>query len=98
MQKFILVAICLQLLTNSARSQSAAGFVFEDLNGNGKKDRKEKGLAGIGVSNGKDIVLTDIHGRYELPVGNDNIIFVIKPPSYAVPVNGRNQPTFFLYT
>jgi 3',5'-cyclic AMP phosphodiesterase CpdA len=72
--------------------QIARGTVYEDTNKNNKKDSKEKGIAQVAVSNGIDVVLTNAKGEYELPVGNDNIIFVITPGNYNVPVNQFNQP------
>src|SRR5690606_25857058 len=44
---------------------------------------------------GTDVVLTDFEGKYELPVDDDNIISVIKPAGYAVPVDENNLPEFF---
>ena len=59
------------------------GVVYEDYNKNGRKDRSEKGIVNVGVSNGVEIVYSDAQGRYELPVKDDQIIFVIKPTGYA---------------
>lgn len=73
-------------------SNTVIGYVYEDLNGNGKKDRKEKGIEGVAVSDGRNIVLTDKDGKYELPVSNHCVIFVIKPKGYISPVNDKNQP------
>ncbi len=71
------------------------GIVFEDLNKNSIKDRKEKGIPGVAVSNGIEVTLTGSKGEYTLPIAADNIVFVIKPGNYAVPVNEFNQPLFF---
>ena len=76
-------------------AQSVTGYVYEDANRNGKKERKEKGLANVAVTNGSDVVLTDKAGKYELPVGSEAIIAVIKPSGYAVPLNSDNLPQFF---
>lgn len=73
----------------------ASGVVFEDANGNGKRDDGEKGMAGIRVSNGKVIVKTDSAGKYKLPVSDDSILFVIKPRGWKTPLNGDNLPQFF---
>lgn len=73
----------------------ARGIVFEDTNGNGNRDEGEPGLAGIKVSNGEEIVKTDDSGRYEIPVTDDTIIFVIKPRGYMTPVNEDNLPQFY---
>ncbi|MFD2940236.1 calcineurin-like phosphoesterase C-terminal domain-containing protein [Flavobacterium notoginsengisoli] len=71
------------------------GIVFEDLNQNGKKEKKEKGIANVAVTNGREVVLTDKKGNYELPLQNDAIIAVIKPSGYKIQVNKDNLPQFF---
>jgi hypothetical protein len=71
------------------------GFVFEDSNYNQVKERYEKGMGNIGVSNGKDIVLTDQNGKYELPVNEGDIVFIIKPSGYSVPANEYNLPAYY---
>ncbi|MDR1623758.1 MAG: hypothetical protein LBS04_02150 [Tannerellaceae bacterium] len=39
--------------------QITTGYIFEDRNNNGKKERMEKGIADVAVSNGQDVVVTD---------------------------------------
>ncbi|HQL55405.1 MAG TPA: metallophosphoesterase, partial [Phycisphaerae bacterium] len=73
----------------------ATGFVFDDANGNGVRDAGEKGLARMRVSNGRDVVLTDGHGAYRLPIDDDTILFVIKPRGWMTPVDPFNQPRFY---
>lgn len=75
--------------------QHASGYVFEDANRNHKKDKREKGLEKVAVSNGRDVVLTDARGRYELPVDNDDVIFVVKPSGYHVSLDENNLPRFY---
>lgn len=79
----------------TTKTETARGVVFEDKNGNGKLDEGESGLSDIKVSNGEDIVKTDAQGRYELPVTDDTIIFVIKPRGYMTPVNQDQLPQFY---
>ena len=86
---FLLLSVALQA------QLSISGYVFEDANKNGRKDRNEKGIAGIPVSNGREVVLTGTKGNYELPVGNDNIVFVIKPSYYKVQVDQYNLPKYY---
>ncbi len=74
---------------------TATGIVYDDANGNGKRERRERGVAGVSVSNGLAVTVTDADGRYTLPVGDDNIIFVIKPSGYAVPVDENNLPKYY---
>ena len=76
-------------------SEVATGLVYEDRNGNMQHDAGEPGIASVGVSNGRDVVLTDESGRYELTVDNDDIIFVIKPSDYDYPADERNLPQFY---
>ena len=73
----------------------AKGIVYEDLNSNGIKDRSEAGIPDVEVSNGVEVVKTNQKGEYNLPIGNDNIIFVIKPSDYNVSVNEFNLPQFY---
>lgn len=75
--------------------QLAKGHVFNDLNENRVMDESEKGIPGVAVSNGVDIVQTNSEGYYELPVSDDAIIFVIKPRDWMTPVNEDNLPRFF---
>lgn len=93
--KIIISVITLWTPLASFSQSSAKGYVYEDSNTNGKKDRKEKGISGVSVSNGVEVQLTDENGFYKLPVGNDNILFVIKPANYNVPLNNNNQPLFY---
>lgn len=71
------------------------GYVYEDANGNGKKDRSEKGIGKVAVTNGREVALTNGKGKYTLPVGEDNIIAVIKPSGYQMPLNQNNLPQFY---
>ncbi|QEH42178.1 calcineurin-like phosphoesterase family protein [Chitinophaga sp. XS-30] len=95
MKRLSLLA-CLLIITMAAMSQGMVkGYVYEDRNANGKKDRKEKGIQGVSVSNGTDVAQTDSKGQYTLPLGNDNILFVIKPSGYKTPVDQNNLPAFY---
>ena len=77
------------------KTETARGTVFDDKNGNGKRDRDESGIKDIRVSNGSLIVTTDQNGKYELPVDDDSIIFVIKPRDWATPLNRNHLPQFY---
>jgi hypothetical protein len=76
--------------------QSATGIVFEDRSGTGRRQPGDPGIAGVLVSNGREVVKTDRDGRYALPVDDETILFVIKPTGYAVPVErGVMLPRFY---
>lgn len=68
----------------SAPPPCAGGTVFEDRNGNGRRDPGEPGLAGQRMSDGRSIVLTDAQGRYALPSGERSSQFLIKPAGYRL--------------
>ncbi len=73
----------------------ARGIVFLDEDRDGLHDPGEPPLAGVRVSNGRDVVPTGTDGRYELPIDGDDVLFVIKPQGYMTPVTSRNLPRFY---
>lgn len=74
--------------------KTIAGVVFEDANRNGRLDPGEHGVAGVKVSNSREVVLTDKAGRYALPVRPDMAVFVIQPSGWRVPTDARWVPNF----
>lgn len=90
-----IIALAFLLSSGVFAQDSVRGYVFEDINGNGKKERREKGLAAVAVTNGREVVLTDEDGKYTLPLKGEAIISVIKPSGYQVRTNSQNQPQFF---
>ncbi|WP_205499721.1 calcineurin-like phosphoesterase C-terminal domain-containing protein [Rufibacter psychrotolerans] len=95
MKKSVLLAGSL-LMAWAVQAQSTVnGYVYEDVNGNGRKDKREKGIQKVAVTNGREVTLTDAKGKYTLPVGQDNIISVIKPSGYNVRLNSANLPQFY---
>ncbi len=78
-------------------AQQATGYVYEDTNGNRRRDRREKGIAQVAVSNGEEVVLTDQYGKYTIPVKDNQSVFVIKPKGYKTPVNENNLPQFYYH-
>nr|WP_297337903.1 calcineurin-like phosphoesterase family protein [Algoriphagus sp.] len=95
MQKLGLTLLIGLIVGIAFAQEPAQGYVYEDLNENGKKDRKEKGIAAVGVSNGQQVVQTDSEGYYELPVEDGQLIFVIKPSGYQFPLDSLNKPQFY---
>jgi hypothetical protein len=85
-----------QAFAMSDNQTTATGVVFEDRSGAGWRQNGDPGIAGVLVSNGRDVARTDSEGRYTLPVDDESIIFVIKPSGYAVPVErGTMLPRFY---
>jgi predicted phosphodiesterase len=69
--------------------------VFEDSNNNWIYDNNENVIEGVKVSNQYTTVRTDKNGRCELPKGEHDFIFVVKPPNYNLPLNKYNIPIFY---
>jgi hypothetical protein len=72
----------------------ATGFVFEDRSGTGIRRPGDRGIAGVMVSNGRDVVTTAPDGSWRLPLTPGDSIFVIKPPYWATPIGTGGVPLF----
>ena len=72
----------------------ARGTVFVDANRNSIFDPGEAGVEGVLVSNGREVVVTDENGAYELPSYGDMNLFITKPAGYATPVDEHMVPQF----
>ncbi|RKN12401.1 calcineurin-like phosphoesterase C-terminal domain-containing protein [Streptomyces radicis] len=70
------------------------GTVFVDQDRDSESDRGERGLAGVTVSNGRDVVTTDRQGRYRLPAYDNMTVFITQPSGYQVPVDESNVAQF----
>ena len=75
------VAPPLELTPSGAYDFPIRGTVYMDTNHNGQRDPGEPGRAGIGVSDGVDVVLTDATGEYTLPNtdGAPPFLYVTQP-------------------
>lgn len=72
-----------------------SGLVFDDRNGNTRRESDESGLPGIKLSNGRDIVFSDAAGRYQITVEAGQTVFLIKPPGYRLPLGADGLPAFW---
>ncbi|HAO95199.1 MAG TPA: metallophosphoesterase, partial [Verrucomicrobiales bacterium] len=90
-----LTLILLSLPTSARDTLNASGFVYDDRNRNGKRDPGEPGLPNVLVSNQREVVPTDVMGRWTLPVRDDCIFFVIKPRGWMPPVSDQQLPRFY---
>ncbi|MFM8397667.1 MAG: metallophosphoesterase N-terminal domain-containing protein, partial [Pirellula sp.] len=52
-------------------------------------------MSDVKVSNGLDIVRTDAEGRYQLPLGDEGQVFVIKPAGYRTRLGPNQLPLFY---
>ena len=80
--KSLILFLFLILVSSILFSQGATGSVFHDVNENGKKDPKEKGISKVCVSNGTEVVQTASEGKWNLPIADDTGLFVMKPKNY----------------
>ncbi|MGZ5197954.1 MAG: calcineurin-like phosphoesterase C-terminal domain-containing protein, partial [Kaistella sp.] len=94
---FKISVLCVLFSSFALAQTSVSGYVFEDTNGNAVKDKKEKGISSVAVSNGVEVTLTDKNGRYALPVYGDHTIFVIKPADYRTKTDANNLPEFYYH-
>ena len=56
------------VLAQEAPGAQVSGIVFEDKDGSAVSSASNPGLAGVLVSNGRDIAVTGPDGRYTLPL------------------------------
>lgn len=73
----------------------ARGTIYLDKNANGQRDRGERGIADVSVSNGVAVVRTNNRGEYSIPLPPESILFFSKPDQYNVPVDKNNLPKFY---
>ncbi|SOE23744.1 3',5'-cyclic AMP phosphodiesterase CpdA [Spirosomataceae bacterium TFI 002] len=89
---FLALAIFLPLY---AQENLAKGTVFLDANANNLFDKGEKGIAGVKVSNGVEVVKTNTAGKYEIELLPESILFISKPAKYDIPLNDVQLPQFY---
>lgn len=83
MYKKILHIALLLLFTQAAVAQELSGKVFTDKNANDVCDAGEPGIAGIRVSNGLEVAVTDAAGKFTLPSHQKTrFIFITTPAGY----------------
>ena len=70
-------------ITRGQAPTAVAGIVFADANRNGQRDAGEPGIAGVAVSNQRDVVRTSADGRYSLAREPYGLVFISLPDGYA---------------
>lgn len=90
-----LFAALLACTTAASASDLQHGSVFADGNGNALRDAGEPGIAGVALGNGRDVVRSDVQGRYALPIAPGQVIFAIKPAGWQVPSGPDGLPVFW---
>lgn len=78
-----LLLICLSI-SLSAQDTVSKGWVFEDANGNGIRDKGEKGIAQVAVSDQRNVVQTNQEGFFSIEVQGDfPYLFISMPKGYS---------------
>ena len=93
-------ALVLLLIAPLARGEVLQGQVFLDANANGLLDPTEHGVAGVALSNGREVVRSDKSGRYQIALDIGDTLFLIThrtdlEPSCATPASRQAGPTAF---
>lgn len=78
----------------AADPEKLVGTVFDDRDRDSVHDPKERGVAGVTVSNGRDVVTTDKKGAYTLPAFDNMTLFVTQPAGFQVPVDEQKVAQF----
>lgn len=84
----------IDVVHGDSSADTATGKVFLDTNRNSRLDAGEAGLAGVLVSNGREVVATGEDGSYTLPAYDDMNLFITKPAGYMTPVSDDMIPQF----
>lgn len=80
-----------------AQNNQATGTIYLDVNENSQFDPNEKGIEGVKVSNGVEVVKTDSHGKYVINLPTKSTLFISKPAQYRVPLNRDQLPQFYYH-
>lgn len=84
-----------EAIRGSESADAARGTVFLDANRNSVLDAGEAGVAGVLVSNGREVVTTGEDGGYQLPAYDDMNLFITKPAGHSTPVSEELVPQFY---
>ncbi len=90
----LLTLLALPAFSQEIVADHAVGSVFHDRDADGVRDEGEEGLAGVPVSNGREVVVTGEDGRWRLPVAEEAMLFVVKPRGWMTARDRDNHPTF----
>ena len=77
------------------KGQSIKGSVYHDENHNLVRDKDERGVRDVLVSNGRDVVKTAKDGQWEIVPNGSSSVFIIQPSGFLVPANKSMAPQHF---
>lgn len=80
MFKSLFITLVLSVWVTAFLPAQITGKVYLDANGNGKCDPGEKGMTGVCIQDGLNVVMTEDDGTFRLP-GHENVRFIsLTPP------------------
>lgn len=79
----------------AAEEVTVSGKVYQERDGRPGRGPTDPGLAGVQVSNGRQIVRSAADGSYRIAVRPGDTVFVIKPDEYAFAKAGDGLPAFW---
>lgn len=91
----LLLAMAMFVPVAGAAEARVSGAVFEDANGNGAREAGETGIAGVAMSNGRDIVRSAVDGSYAIVARPDDVVFAIKPAGRNFGLRANGLPDFW---
>lgn len=83
------------LLPTPCTAETARGVVYADMNRNRARDEGEGGIPRVLITNQRDFVETGPQGEYSIEVDEDDLVILIKPANYDLPLNEIYQPCFY---
>lgn len=98
--RHVLAASLLLALSPFAAAQSPcfSGKVFDDANGDGVQGADEPGIAGVLVSDGRQLVRTDAEGQYVLAPSDAAVVSIIKPAGWQAARRADGLPDTWRHT
>lgn len=83
LRPLFLLILCLSAAgAPGAQAPPVDGVVYLDANGNGQREAGESGVAGVAVSNQRDVVLTGADGAFQLASPGSGVAFVSVPDGH----------------
>lgn len=87
-----ILALPLLLVAAFAQAADWQGRVVDDRDGDGVAAASEPGVAGVVVSDGRALAVTDGDGRYRLAARDGAPVFVVKPAGWRLPLRADGLP------
>lgn len=81
-ERWMAASILTAIAAVAVAAETAVGTVFHDRDANGRREPGEEGIAGVRVSNGEAVVVTNQQGVFRLPVEDGSVVFVTQPDGW----------------